>query len=101
MTTKNSPRVKGCSFVLFRLQFFQKDGRHSANSAMISKRHASMRSDMIHLPDDDRKSYEPVIPVTPAPKPLFEVQENDEKNASTMGNPWKTSTTPPTTISMV
>ena len=59
---------------------------------MISRRPASISIDMTHFPKDGRKSKDPVMPVIPAPKPLFDTQENDEKNASTIGKPWATST---------
>ena len=68
---------------------------------MISRRPANIISDMTHFPNAGRKSKEPVTPVIPAPNPLFETHENEEKKASTMGNPSATSTTPPTTISTV
>ena len=83
------------------MEFLQKDGDKMAISVKISRRPASMRTDITHIPDGGRKSYEPVTPVTPAPRPLFDIQDTDEKKASTIGKPCATRTTPPKIISSV
>ncbi len=56
-------------------------------SVMISRRPANINRDMTHFPKEGKKSKEPVMPVIPAPNPLFDTQEKEEKNASTMGKP--------------
>ena len=69
--------------------------------AKISRRPASIKNDITHLPIEGTKSNDPVTPVTPAPKPLFEAQEIDEKNASTIGKSIAESNIPPKRIRAV
>ena len=66
--------------------------------AKISRRPASMRNDITHLPAEGTKSNEPVTPVTPAPSPLLEAHEIEEKKASTMGKSIAASSMPPNNI---
>ena len=81
--------------------FLQKEGVTSIIKANISSLPASIRKDITHFPAEGTKSNEPVTPVTPAPKPLFEAQEIDEKNASTIGKSNADSKTPPAKINAV
>ncbi len=46
-------------------------------------------------------SYELPYPVTPAPKPVFDRQEKDEKKESTKGTPHAVNARPPPTISSI
>ena len=85
----------------FDAYFLQNDGVTNMIKAKISRRPASIRKDIVHFPAAGTKSYEPVTPVTPAPRPLLDAQEIEEKKASTIGKSKAESNTPPTIIKAV